>query len=337
MTAAIRATEPQDLAALAKFLVRVYQLDPSDHHADTQLLEWKYLLPRPGWEGSRSYLLESDGQIVAHCGICPVTFHLPDGTTVNSVTMMDWAADRSAPGVGKMLFSKLMEMSPASFIIGGTPPTRHILPRIGFRSIGDALTCAAWIRPWHEFRTRPRTPRSTLRLLHGLTHPARNRERASAGWDFSPVHQFDDSLLPVLNGTERSWTFCRRSLSDLNYLLKCPHVRMQGFLLRRKGQLIGYFVMGKVEWEARLLDLVLDSSDPKDWNPACAMVTKAARLDPEVCRVRAQASFPILAQALRWNGYWLQYKLPIALHDPADALGRALPVDFQFFDGDYGY
>ena len=89
MIATIRATEPQDLPALAKFLVRVYQFDPSDHHADTQLLEWKYLYPRASWQGGRSYLLEKDGQIVAHCGICPVTFHLPNRTTVNSLTMMD--------------------------------------------------------------------------------------------------------------------------------------------------------------------------------------------------------------------------------------------------------
>jgi len=151
------------------------------------------------------------------------------------------------------------------------------------------------------------------------------------------VDQFDGSLLPVLNSTKRSWTFCQRTLSDLNHLLKCPHVKMQGFLLRREGQLIGYFIIGKAEWEARLLDLAVDSAGTKDWNLACAMVTKAAQLDPEVCRIRSQASFPLLAQALVWNGYWRQEKQPIALHDPANALGRALPVDFQFFDGDYGY
>lgn len=337
MIGTFRATAQDDLPALTKFLVRVYKFEPSDFHADPRLLEWKYLYPRASWQGSRSYLLEKDTQIMAHCGICPVTFHLPDGTIVNSLTMMDWAADPSDRGAGKMLFCKLMEMAPTSFIIGGTHATRHILPRIGFQPMGDAITYTAWFRPWREFQTRPRTRRSTLRLLHGLTHPARNRGRAGAAWDFAPVDQFDGSLLPVLNSTKRSWTFCRRTISDLNHLLKCPHVKMQGFLLRREGQLVGYFIIGKAEWEARLLDLAVDSADTNDWNLACAMVTQAAQLDPEVCRIRAQASFPILAQALVWNGYWRQDKQPIALHDPTDALGRALPVDFQFFDGDYGY
>lgn len=337
MTTAIRATEHKDLPALAEFLARVYQFDPTDYHADTQLLVWKYLHPSFGWDGSRSYLLERDGEIVAHCGICPVTFHLTDGTTVNSVTMMDWAADPSAPGVGVKLFRKLMEMAPTSFIIGGAPATRLITPRIGFRHVGEALTYAAWLRPWREFRMRPRTCRSVLRLMHGLTHPVRNRHRASAGWEFAPVNQFDDSILPLLNSTSRTWTYCQRTLGDLNHLLKCPHLRMQGFLLKRQGELIGYFVIGKAKWEARILDLMVDSDDGNDWNLACAAVTKAVRFDSQVCRIRAQATFSVFSSALAWNGYWCQYKEPIVIHDPTKALDRAFPVDFQLFDGDSGY
>ncbi|MFZ0797643.1 MAG: hypothetical protein WCA13_21055 [Terriglobales bacterium] len=337
MSAEIRATQHKDLTALAEFLVRVYQFDPPDHHADPQLLEWKYLYPRDGWEGSRSYLLERNGQIIAHCGIYPVTFHLLDRITVNSVTMMDWAADPAAPGVGVVLYRKLMAIAPTSFVIGGAPATRLMIPRIGFRHVGEAQTYAAWLRPWREFRTRPRTRRSILRLLHGLTHPTHSRGQTSAGWDFAAVNQFDDSLEPVLNDTKRTWTFCGRTLADLNYVLKCPHLEIRGFLLRRQGQLMGYFIIGQADWEARLLDLVVNSADANDWNSACATVTKAAQLNPEVCRIRALATFPILRQALIWNGYWCQSTEPIVIHDPANALGGAFPVSFQLIDGDSGY
>ncbi len=336
-SAAIRATESDDLPALAKFLVRVYQFDPSDHHANPQFLEWKYLRPHSAWKSSRSYLLEKNGEIMAHCGICPVIFHLPDGTTVNSVTMMDWAADRSAPGVGVQLLRKLMEMAPTSFIIGGAPATRLIIPRLGFKPGGDALSYSAWVRPWREFRTRPRSGRSTLRLLHGLTHHARKNSQAGAKWEFAPVNQFDDSLLPVLNSTKRTWTFCHRTVADLNHLLQCPPLEMQGFSLQRQGRLIGYFVLAKAQWEARLLDLAVDSADANDWSLACAMVTEAARLNPEVCRIRALGSFPILREALVRNGYWCQHKEPIMIHDPIHAWDRAFPVSFQLFDGDSGY
>jgi hypothetical protein len=341
MTGVIRATEFKDLPALTEFLVRVYRFDPSDYHADPELLQWKYLDGMPGREGNRSYLLEKDGQIVAHCGVCPVTFHLPDGTLVNSVTMMDWAADPSAPGAGVRLFRKLMEIAPASFVIGGAPATRQILPRIGFRNAGEVLTYSAWLRPWREFRTRQPNhssyQRSALRLLHGLAHAAPNRRQASAGWNFAPVSQFDDSLLPVLNSTTRNWTFCRRTLADLNHLMKCPHLEMRGFLLKRRSQFMGYFIIGRAAWEARLFDLVVNSEDANDWNLACATVTQAAQLDPEICRIRALASFPILTRALEWNGYWRQYKEPVAIHDPTNALRRAFPIAFQLMDGDSGY
>lgn len=337
MSAAIRATEPKDLAALAQFLIRIYKFDPSDHHADLDLLEWKYLRPQPAAGGIRSYLLEKNGHILAHCGICPVTFHLPNASTVNSVTMMDWAADPSVPGAGIRLFRHLMEMAPTSFVIGGAPPTRMIVPRLGFRLAGNAATYSAWLRPWHEFRTRPLSGRSTLRLVHGLTHPARPYRQRAANWDLVPVSQFDESILPLTKNPERKWTFCQRSPASLNHLLQCPLPKMQGFLLKRASDLVGYFVVGKVGWEARLLDLVLDSEDAKDWSIACALMTQAAKLSGEVCRIRALATLPILREALESNGYWCQYQEPIMLHDQSHFLDDAFPIGFQFFDGDSGY
>jgi hypothetical protein len=337
MIGTLRATAQNDLPALTKFLVRVYKFEPSDFHADPRLLEWKYLCPRPGWDGSRSYVLEKDGEIVAHGGVSPVTFHLPTGQSVSSLTIMDWAADSTIPGVGIMLLRKLMGMAPTSFIVGGAPVTRQIIPRIGFRQAGDALTYAGWLRPWREFRTRPRTGRSFLRLLHGLAHPVPIRSRLGKQWEFVPVSKFDDSLQPLLSGAKRTWTFSERTVVDLNYLLQCPHLKMRGFLLRRQGILCGYFVLGNSAWETRLFDLAVDSDDGNDWKLACAAVTNAALLDPKVCRIRVLSTLPILSRALAWNGYSCQYKEPIALHDPTDALGRAFPVSFQLFDGDSGY
>lgn len=178
---------------------------------------------------------------------------------------------------------------------------------------------------------------SVLRLLHGLAHPVPIRSRHSRHWEFVPVSEFDNSLQPILSGGKRPWTFCQRTVADLNYLLKCPHLEMRGFLLRRGACLGGYFIVGKSGWEARVLDLVVDSDDVNDWKHACAAVTNAALLDPEVCRIRALSTLPILSQALAWNGYWCQYKEPIVLHDPTDVLGQAFPVSFQLFDGDSGY
>ncbi len=336
MTSTLRATEQNDLPALSRFLVRVYKFEPSDFHADPRLLQWKYLYPISTWQGGRSFLLERDGSIVAHAGVCPVSFRLSSGQTVNSLTIVDWAADPAIPGVGVALYRKLMAMAPTSFVIGGAPVTRQVVPRIGFRPAGEATTYAAWLRPWQEFRARPSTGRSVLRLLHGWTHRVPAHRRLSQGWDYVPVNEFDDSLESTLS-TKRPWTFCQRTVADLNYLLRCPHLKMRGFLLRHQGRLRGYFILGSSNWEARVLDLVVDSDDDSDWRLASAAVTNAALLDSKVCRVRALSTLPILSQALAWNGYWCQYKEPIALHDPADLLSQAFPVNFQLFDGDSGY
>jgi hypothetical protein len=337
MTADIRATEPEDLAALAQFLIRIYNFDPSDHHADLDLLKWKYLRRRYEGEGNRSYLLKKNGAIIAHCGICPVTFHLANLAAVKTVTMMDWAADPSVPGIGIRLFRHLMGIAPTSFVIGGAPATRMIVPRLGFRLAGNALTYSAWLRPWREFRTRPLTGRSTLRLVHGLTHSTRAHRQQAADWDCAQVSQFDDSIVPLLTRNKHPGTVCQRTLEGLNHLLLCPRPKMQGFLLKRRGDLVGYFVVGIADWEARLFDLVVDSEDAKDWSVACGLLTKAAKLNPEVCRLRALASFPILRRALESNGYWQQYAEPIMLHDPLRLLDHAFPVSLQFFDGDAGY
>ncbi len=337
MIAAIRTTDHRDLLALSKFLVRVYNFEPSDFHFDPRLLEWKYLYPRAGWQGSRSYLMEKNGNIVAHAGVGPVSFRLPTGQLVNSLTIMDWGADSTVPLAGITLFRKLMGKAPTAFIIGGAPVTRQIMPHIGFRPVGDALTYAAWLRPWQEFRTRPRTGRSVLRLLHGLAHPVPVRSRLSRQWESVRVSEFDDSLQPILSGEKRAWTFCQRTVVDLNYLLRCPHLEMRGFLLKREGRLGGYFIIGKSGWEARLLDFVIDSEDVNDWKHACAAATNTALLDPEVCRIRILSTVPVLSQALAWNGYWCQYEEPIVIHDPSKALAGAFPVSFQLFDGDSGY
>jgi hypothetical protein len=126
MLGKLRVTTENDLPGLGKFLVRAYNFDPPDFRLDPRQLEWKYLYPRDGWQGGRSYLLERDGNIIAHAGICPVSFRLGTGRTVSGLTIMDWAADSTIAGLGFMLYRKLMGMAPTSFVIWGAPITREI-------------------------------------------------------------------------------------------------------------------------------------------------------------------------------------------------------------------
>ncbi len=120
-------------------------------------------------------------------------------------------------------------------------------------------------------------------------------------------------------------------------MLKCPQQKTFGFLLQREGKIAGYCIVGKSGWEARLLDVMVDSEDADDWTSACSTITTAIRVDPEVCRIRTLATVPILAQALKANGYWSQYTEPVFIYDPSRALERLFPGALQLFDGDAGY
>ena len=336
MISVVTATEPRDLPELATFLTRIYRLTDSHPLADPALLEWKYFWPRSDWSGSRSYVIKKHGRIVAHCGACPVTFCLPDGSAVQSLTMTDWAADPSSPGAGIMPFRKLMGMVRASFAVGAIA-TLQIVLGLGFRQEGEALTYSAWLRPWREFRARPLTLRSALRTLHGWTHPVRDANDVDEHWEFTRVAEFDSSLHPVLSPANRPWTTCGRTLADLNYLLKYPYLEMEAFVLLRRGELAGYFIVGKADWEARVLDLRVGSENANDWKGACSVMTKAIGLDPGIGRVRILASVPMLQRALLSNGYWCQFREPIFVHDRSHVLDRAFPVGLQFFDGDSGF
>jgi hypothetical protein len=333
---AIRPVEAKDLPALSRFLVRAYQVDVASNLSNTAFLEWKYLSPRPGSVGSRSFVLEKEGKIVAHGGICPVSFRLPSGNLVSAITIMDWAADQHFPGVGITLFSRLMKLGDAVFIIGGSTATRQILPRIGFRQVGQALTFARWIRPWKEFRTRPMEGRSLLRLAHGLTTSLRQATPVSR-WQVQATPRFEGPLQLLLASRELLLTRCERSVTDLNYLLQCPAGQMKGYVLFEKGNVRGYFILEQAHWESRLLDIFVSSGNIEDWKLAYAAATCAAAADPDVCRIRAVATTPLHGEALRGSGYWVQVKEPLMIHDPRGFLAGAFPANFQFCDWDAGY
>jgi hypothetical protein len=332
----ISPTQSRDLPDVSRFLLRTYQADASSNLADIALLEWKYLSPRAGWAGSRGFVLDKAGRIAAHGGVCPAYFQLRSGDTVSTLTITDWAADRAFPGAGVALFSRLMKMADTAFVIGGSPATRCILPRIRFQQVGEASSFARWIRPWREFRTRQVTSRSVLRLAHGLAH-ALTQNAPVHQFQVKPVLRFDASLEPLFGSGIISATSIRRTVDDLNYLLQCPAALVKGYYLLDGASLRGYCILGRVSWEARLLDIFVNSAKLEDWRCAYAAATSVAANDPVVCRIRALATAPLHREALRQNGYWKQLEEPIMIHDPRRLLLDAFPANFQLFDGDAGY
>jgi Acetyltransferase (GNAT) domain len=334
---AFRALELRDIPALSELLTRAFGLDPSHPNVAPTFLKWKYIFPRPGWPRGRAYLFEKDGSIIAHCGTWPVRFRLPDGTSIESFSIMDWASYPPLSGAGGVrLLRKVMEMTPTSYLVGGSHITRKLLPRVGFRLVGEAPMFSASLRPWREFCKGLTSRNSVRRVLQGWRYKMRKPRQADGHWVCVRVSEFDHTPQEILNDPKRSWTISLRTAADLNFMLECPSVEVQGFQLWNRGKILGYFLIAKSVREARLLTLHVDSEDAEDWCCACRLVILEMWRDESMCQIRALATLPILSQVLLQCGYRRQDNQPIFLSDPSHALGPAPEFAFDLFNGDSG-
>ncbi len=61
-----RTTDINDLPAIQRLLQSAFHTGPDSPNIESALLRWKYYDPGPEWTGSRSYVLERDGALLAH-------------------------------------------------------------------------------------------------------------------------------------------------------------------------------------------------------------------------------------------------------------------------------
>jgi hypothetical protein len=337
MNGQLRPLQESDLPRLEAFLRQVFAAPPEAQFAARQMLAWKYLTSDPVWAGDLSYVLERDGRLAAHAGACPVVFRSPTGRRVTCATIIDWAADRGTPGAGLVVCRHVMQLADATFLIGGTATTWALAPSLGFRPVLQARVYVRWVRPLKEFWLRPKNPRAALRLLHGVARAPFGRLAARRGWGISPVSRFDESAQSVVAAAPRLYSAAERTLAQLNHRLDCPATATRGYLLLRSDTILGYAIATVGKWEAKILDLRLNSQDPKDWAAAYAVVTDRLSKEPGVCRICALASVPMLQQALESNSYWVSRVEPVAFYDPRQLMEALLPVDIQFFESDLGH
>src|ERR1700691_5918774 len=102
MTTFCRPTTIADEERLIEFLTRAFATDRKANFLNPAMLRWKYWDPRGDFAEPRSFVMERDGQIVAHVGLWPVTVRT--GARVeHGIHAMDWAAAPQAPGAGVTL------------------------------------------------------------------------------------------------------------------------------------------------------------------------------------------------------------------------------------------
>ena len=273
------------------------------------LLRWKYWEPGTTWESSRSYALENDGVMAAHGSLWPVAI-----AGVYAANLLDWAAVKFPPGMGVSLVRRLAEIVPVMISTGGSKATRAIMPRIGFRHVGNQSVYVRVLRPVPQHRTRPPEP-----IQRALPRLARN-----IWWSIVPP-------TPM-----RQWSATRSSeLPDAaaTHLLRCPGATVTAWSLEHPRGGRGYFVLSRVGGQCRIARIVCP-----ELAAGYAVAVESALQDPEANEIVALSSTLAGDQALEANHFHRRDQRPVFVHDPQRLIpASAYPLQLDMLDDDMAY
>jgi hypothetical protein len=322
-----------DIIETSAFLRRSFEAEPSVQFASPEVLRWKYLEPGALGLDEAAFLLGSNGRIAAHAGLRTSTIRGINGAKLTCGTLIDWAADRAAPGAGIALYRHLLGQAAATYLLGGTHTTRAVAERLGFKRAMRARIYSRWVRPFNEFMRRPKTARSALRLLHGVAHAPLDALAPIDGWSAKPVPSFDASFGELLMHSSQEYASPERTVALLNHRLRNPLTTTSGYVLYRDGKAVGCALTAMGEWNARIL-LLQGRFDTAALAPAYALLTAELARNPEVCRVSALCSAPSHQGALEQNAYWINRVEPVSFYDPSGRVPALGPISIQYLDAD---
>ncbi|HVX67320.1 MAG TPA: hypothetical protein VHA11_11990 [Bryobacteraceae bacterium] len=327
MGLAFSPTAPDQVDRVRAFLAAAFGAAETAPFLNPAFVEWKWFAPRPGWNGPRSFVLAQGSALAAHGYAWPVTFLAPGGE-VTSTRVCDWAGEPKSPGAGVLLFRKFGTLADTLLAVGGSAETQAILPRMGFARTGELALYARPVRPFAQLAARPvRDVRAAARLARNLwwsRHPA---AIGSQGLEAVRVERFGPVPVPQ-PGPEN--TPARRDPELLNCMLACPAAVFAGYEIRAAGAVCGYFVLARVNGQARIADLWTT----REWPAAYALALGTAARDPATCEVAAAASSALRRRAIEACGFHARGADPIYLFDPQRRLAGAPPLDVQLLDGD---
>jgi len=335
MALQFHTAEPHDIEGVAEALVVAFAVPPDADCVRRDLLHWKYFEPGPQWESSRSYVLLKDGVIKAHCGIWPMNLEY-QGNTVSCICFVDWVSDRELPGVGVLLKRKLMNLADTAIVIGGSPDTRAVVPRIGFQEVGKVTTFVSVVRPWQQYVAPPREalPKAAARLMRNSVWSLSRTAILPKGWGASRLEFFDASM--KVPGVPTCPT-PNRSAEYLNFWLRLPVAEISAFSIVYQDNPVGYFLLTRVMGQTRIADVRLWTGKEEDWSVAYGLATREARADSRTCEILAIASTAFAGRALRENGYRERGSDPIYLYDPRKRLAHTPGIFLNLIDGDGAY
>jgi hypothetical protein len=333
------SADPAARQSLIQFLLAAFRLGPAAPFVAPDLIRWKYDDPRPDWSGPRSFVWQDGEGIAAHACMCPVTYSLPSGDVSGSY-LIDWAAARRSAGAGVALLRSLGRKCDVLFAVGGSPDTRHILPKLGYRHVCDLRLYARVLRPWAQFRTDPfpRRWKAPLRLARNLIWSLAPMPGAPRDWSERRIGAFESFAQPLFDArADSSFPCSRRTPELMNYYLRCPSAVFTAALLLRVGVPIGWYVLSRVGGQVRIADIWVNSASAADWSAAYTLAARAASADPNACELVASASIPPAIAALTRAGFRFRHAEPVFVRDPRKLFAASQSLNVTFLESDLAY
>jgi hypothetical protein len=330
MKSLIRPSTPADAPAIGA----LFRERGMRHDLDPRFLDWKYWQQRADWPGSRSFVVTSGSELIAHAAVAPGTCAWAGGR-VATLHMFDWAA-RQGSGAGVTLLKYIGRMSEALLAIGGGAETLSILPQVGFRPAGAATGYARPLFPLRILRGG-----ATWRLLPRLGRAICRRSAAVApdtAWHARRLAA--DQLSQIMSVFPRpvhGAAVTERSAGLFRHILSCPTVPMQLYVVEERSSVRGYFLLVSVAGQARIADCWMDSGDSSDWRALVLCAVEQAQRDPRAAEVVTWASDPLLAEALRACGFYARFQSPIQVRASGRVTMPEGTLRVQMLDNDAAY
>jgi len=329
-----RATTPADGPEIVALMADA-GLQPN---VKPQEMHWKYWQQHEGWPGPRSYVVSDGRTILAHAAVVPLSCER-EGHRLKAGHLIDWAARAGQPGTGIMLMKHVAALTDALIGVGGSDASLKLLPHVGFRQCGLAT---GYVRALRPLRLLNDTSRPSWRLLPRMARSAIWRFAAPRPdrhpWQVRRVvadqlHAF----APAFTKSRGAVTAFERSESELRYILGCPIVPMELFVLEQAGRPRGYFILAFVSCQARLVDCSVDSDAPADWRILIQCAVHQAMQRRAMAELATWGGDPVLCACLEECGFHPRFTAPIFVRSrkAIDLAAAALRV--HMLDSDAAY
>ncbi len=331
----VTALTETDLAEAGRFLKAVFGEVEDYPPFQLEALRWKGFDAHPFAAAPRSFGVWREQRLIGHGAVAPLRF-LTSAGEVTAHCVIDWAADPNTRGSGVAIYQKLAKATAIQIGIGGSDDTRAMLPRMRMRvhqNIGvyerRERVVAHHLSARRDWKTPARIARDIGRNLQrpALTEPRDLNARRVANFS-------RETRVPMPSPGEGVCS--ERSPAFLDYALRCPVARMEGYVLEANGASIGYCVLSRVGSSCRIADLWIEPArDAARWSQAFALAVQLATADTSTASILASGSTEFLRGVLDSQGFRLQSDQPLFLR--GSGVETESEIHFGFLDYDAYY